>query len=139
MMSARLSFQAAKEGQTFHFLLMLSVITALAIAIRLPGIQWLQGVAPYFGFTFHPDALKIIGSTLNFETPTMGGYPLGMTTHLYIVKKILDYFQTDKTYFIVVGAGHMCGMTGIVQLLLDRGLNVRQIDKTPVPRKKKAA
>jgi uncharacterized protein YbaP (TraB family) len=32
-------------------------------------------------------------------------------------EKINDYLQTDKTYFVVVGAAHIIGKDGILDLL----------------------
>ena len=44
-------------------------------------------------------------------------------------EKIEKYLKTDKTYFVVVGAGHVVGRKGIIQLLRDKGLTVKQIRK----------
>ena len=34
-----------------------------------------------------------------------------------MAKKIIDFLKTDKTYFVVVGAGHLIGDNGIIKLL----------------------
>lgn len=46
-----------------------------------------------------------------------------------MVGKIKEFFLRDKTrkYFIVVGAAHMIGKMGIVQLLIDSGFQVKQL------------
>lgn len=44
-----------------------------------------------------------------------------------MVKKIISFLNTGKTYFIVVGAGHMVGKKGIVQLLKNKGYTVNQL------------
>jgi len=44
-----------------------------------------------------------------------------------MVEKIISYLKTGKTYFIVVGAAHMVGKKGIVQLLKEKGLKVKQL------------
>ncbi|MCP3891420.1 MAG: TraB/GumN family protein, partial [Desulfobulbaceae bacterium] len=44
-----------------------------------------------------------------------------------MVIKIKDLLQTDKKLFIVVGAGHLVGEKGIVQLLKDTGVSVKQL------------
>ncbi len=44
-------------------------------------------------------------------------------------EKIEKYLNADKTFFVVVGAGHVVGRTGIVRLLRDKGLTVKQIRK----------
>ncbi len=44
-----------------------------------------------------------------------------------MVEKIISYFKTDKKYFIVVGAAHMVGRKGIIQLLKEKGFRVKQL------------
>jgi len=44
-----------------------------------------------------------------------------------MVEKIISMLKTDKKYFIVVGAIHMVGKNGIVQLLKNKGYNVNQL------------
>ena len=56
-----------------------------------------------------------------------------------MVENIATYLKTDRTYFMVVGAGHMVGDKGIVSLLRDKGLAVRQMTKAPVKTREKAA
>jgi uncharacterized protein len=41
--------------------------------------------------------------------------------------KIEDYLKTRETYFIVVGAAHLVGERGIIELLRDRGYSVKQM------------
>jgi uncharacterized protein YbaP (TraB family) len=41
--------------------------------------------------------------------------------------KIQKYLSSDKTYFVVVGAGHLVGDKGIVKLLEEAGYEVRQL------------
>ena len=41
--------------------------------------------------------------------------------------KIITYLKSEFRYFIVVGAGHMIGQNGIVQLLRDKGYTVEQL------------
>lgn len=43
-----------------------------------------------------------------------------------MTRKIESYLQTDKTYFVIVGALHLVGQEGIVELLRARGYDVRQ-------------
>lgn len=48
--------------------------------------------------------------------------------------KIIKFLNTDKTYFVVVGAGHLAGTKGVVSLLRDKDLNVEQIKRrNPAP------
>ncbi len=47
-----------------------------------------------------------------------------------MTSKIAEYLQTDGTYFVIVGSGHVVGKKGIVQLLKDREVKVRQLEKT---------
>ena len=44
-----------------------------------------------------------------------------------MVEEIISLLKTDKKYFIVVGAMHMIGKNGIVQLLKNKGYNVNQL------------
>jgi uncharacterized protein YbaP (TraB family) len=44
-----------------------------------------------------------------------------------MVEKIISLLKTDKKYFIVVGAAHMVGKKGIVQLLENKGYTVNQL------------
>lgn len=44
-----------------------------------------------------------------------------------MVEKIISLLKTDKKYFIVVGAAHMVGKKGIVQLLKNKGYTVNQL------------
>lgn len=41
--------------------------------------------------------------------------------------KIEDYLKTKGTYFVVVGAAHLLGPSGIVQLLRDKGYVIEQL------------
>jgi uncharacterized protein YbaP (TraB family) len=43
-----------------------------------------------------------------------------------MVQKAEEYLKSGKTYFFVVGAGHMVGETGIIKLLRDKGYDVVQ-------------
>lgn len=44
-----------------------------------------------------------------------------------MVKKITSYLKSDKKYFVIVGAAHMVGKKGIVQLLQEKGFTVTQL------------
>jgi hypothetical protein len=41
--------------------------------------------------------------------------------------KIEDLLKTGKSYFVVVGAGHLVSEEGIVQQLAERGYSVEQL------------
>lgn len=41
--------------------------------------------------------------------------------------KIEQFLRTDKTYFVVVGAGHVVGKKGIVEILKEKGYRVKQL------------
>jgi uncharacterized membrane protein len=79
-----------RTAESSYFLLGLALIVGFGIAIRVPGLDWLQNVAPHFGFDFHPDVGRFIRSALDFRNERPGGYPLGMATHLFVLKKVLD-------------------------------------------------
>jgi uncharacterized protein YbaP (TraB family) len=44
-----------------------------------------------------------------------------------MVSKIEDFLKTEKRYFIVVGAGHLAGEEGIIELLKKKGYRLRQL------------
>lgn len=44
-----------------------------------------------------------------------------------MTEKIISYLSTTKTYFIVVGAGHLLGDQGILKLLQNRGVIIKQL------------
>ncbi|MGZ3595181.1 MAG: TraB/GumN family protein, partial [Syntrophales bacterium] len=44
-----------------------------------------------------------------------------------MAQKIDGYLNTNKTYFVVVGAAHLLGDKGIIQLLKDKGYSVEQL------------
>lgn len=41
--------------------------------------------------------------------------------------KIEEYLEDDKTYFVIVGAGHLVGEKGIIEILKDKGYTVEQM------------
>ncbi|HUH67141.1 MAG TPA: TraB/GumN family protein, partial [Syntrophales bacterium] len=41
--------------------------------------------------------------------------------------KIEGYLRTGSNYFVVIGAGHLLGDKGIIQLLKNRGYSVEQL------------
>ncbi len=44
-----------------------------------------------------------------------------------MTSKIERFLKTEKTYFVVVGAGHLVGKDGIVELLKTRGYRIEQL------------
>jgi hypothetical protein len=44
-----------------------------------------------------------------------------------MAQKIDGYLKTSGTYFVVVGAAHLLGDKGIIQLLKDKGYSVEQL------------
>lgn len=44
-----------------------------------------------------------------------------------MLEKILSLFKEEKTYLVVVGAGHLVGKTGLVHLLKDKGFTLKQL------------
>ncbi|HVN96952.1 MAG TPA: TraB/GumN family protein [Syntrophorhabdaceae bacterium] len=50
-----------------------------------------------------------------------------ITRNRNMVTKIEDYLNSGRTYFVVVGAGHLIGSGGIIQLLKDKGYRVDQL------------
>lgn len=50
-----------------------------------------------------------------------------------MVERIQELLRTDRRYFIVVGAGHIVGPNGLLQLLREAGVSVRQVSEAPAP------
>jgi len=44
-----------------------------------------------------------------------------------MISKIEGYLNTDGTYFVVVGAGHLVGNKGIIEILKSKGYTVEQL------------
>jgi uncharacterized protein YbaP (TraB family) len=44
-----------------------------------------------------------------------------------MVAKIEDYLKGKETYFVVVGAGHLVGNKGIIELLKGKGFLIEQL------------
>jgi uncharacterized protein YbaP (TraB family) len=44
-----------------------------------------------------------------------------------MVSKIEDYLRTGETHFVVVGAGHLLGEKGIINLLRQKGYQIEQL------------
>ena len=55
-----------------------------------------------------------------YETVLYGRHP-GM------IEKIERFLNSNKTYFVVVGVGHMIGERGLVEMLQDRGYQVKRM------------
>lgn len=57
--------------------------------------------------------------------------------NVMMAKRIAGFLKTDKTYFMVVGGGHIGGKKGILSLLKDRGYSIQQIPKAVDSMKKR--
>ena len=44
-----------------------------------------------------------------------------------MAEKMISYLKTNKKYFIIVGAGHLVGKEGIIQLLRNKGFTLNQL------------
>ena len=49
--------------------------------------------------------------------------------NIVMSKKITEFLKTDKTYYIVVGGGHIGGAKGLLSLLTEMGYSVKQLPK----------
>jgi uncharacterized protein YbaP (TraB family) len=47
-----------------------------------------------------------------------------------MAKKIEEFLSDDETYFIVVGAAHLVGDNGLINLLVNKGYDVEQLDNS---------
>jgi len=66
------------------------------------------------GLDEHPEILPIIDKIFYERNRKM-------------VSKIEDYLDTNDTYFVIVGAGHLVGKKGIIQLLERKGYFLQQL------------
>ncbi len=41
-----------------------------------------------------------------------------------MASKIEDYLKTKETYFVIVGAGHLVGNQGIIEILKGKGFSL---------------
>ena len=44
-----------------------------------------------------------------------------------MASKIEDYLKTKETFFVIVGAGHLVGNQGIIEILKGKGFLVEQL------------
>jgi uncharacterized protein YbaP (TraB family) len=44
-----------------------------------------------------------------------------------MVLRIEEFLKTKETYFVVVGAGHLVGKKGIIEMLKGKGYHVEQL------------
>jgi len=44
-----------------------------------------------------------------------------------MASKIENYLKAKETYFIIVGAGHLVGNQGIIEILKEKGLLIQQL------------
>jgi uncharacterized protein YbaP (TraB family) len=74
--------------------------------------------------------------TITFEAltdePDMASYYEMMfdQRNLGMAEKIKDFLGNDEVYFIVVGAGHLVGENGLINLLQNAGYELEQLDKS---------
>ncbi len=70
---------------------------------------------------------SVVDSSLVADKRLEGIYDALITKRNYkMAKKIQSYLKTDKTYFVIVGAGHVVAREGIVDLLEHRGYKIEQ-------------
>jgi len=82
-----------------HALLWVSLFTIVTIGVfvRVPGVLWMKDAAPSANHSIHPDVPKLIRVANNFgHRPGMDGYVVGMSTHLYLVRKLLHPIFGDR-------------------------------------------
>jgi len=77
--------------------LALFIIAAVGFAFRVPGVLWLIEATPSVNYSVHPDVQRFIAVAQNFEgRPAIGGYVIGMASHLYLINKLLITFFSAK-------------------------------------------
>ncbi|MBN1692018.1 MAG: TraB/GumN family protein [Dehalococcoidales bacterium] len=109
-----------------------NIITAMEYDIDNPEIEkylhdlftaWVDGDAA---------AMETIVFEALVEEPDMGPYYEMMydQRNFNMLEKITDYLADDEVYFIVVGAGHLVGENGLLNLLDDVGYEVEQLERS---------
>jgi len=69
----------------------------------------------------------VVDSSLVADKRLEGIYEALITKRNYkMAQKVQEYLKTDKKYFVIVGAGHVVGSEGIVNILKERGYTVIQ-------------
>ena len=71
------------------------------------------------------DALEALARSAYAEFPAFGERLLAARNRAWL-PKLEGFLQSGKTYFVVVGAGHLGGPQGLLPLLRDRGYQVEQ-------------
>lgn len=74
----------------------------------------------------HPE-LKVVSEKLIYDR------------NVNMEKKIEEYLDSGKSYFVVVGAGHLVGDRGIIKMLKDKKYTVEQVIGAPAPTAKIAS
>jgi uncharacterized protein len=98
--------------------------------------QTLEDLASYAGELDAAFQLWSAGDAVGLEqllvTPMEREYPemfqsLFVDRNRAMTERLLEMTKTKGSYFVVVGAGHMVGRSGIVELLRSRGIEVWQL------------
>ncbi len=109
-----------------------NIITAMEYDIDNPEIE--QYLHDFFNAWVDGDAATV--ETIVFEAlaeePDMGPYYEMMydQRNFNMLEKISDYLAGDEVYFIVVGAGHLVGENGLLNLLGNSGYELEQLEKS---------
>ncbi|HEV3408891.1 MAG TPA: TraB/GumN family protein [Chthoniobacterales bacterium] len=72
------------------------------------------------------DALEALARSAYAEFPAFGERLLAARNRAWL-PKIEGFLQSGKTYFVIVGAGHLGGSAGLLTLLRERGYQVEQL------------
>lgn len=90
------------SARTAWLLLVLAML--VAVAVRLPGVFWLVGLGATVDQSFNVDANRFIIAALNFQNPDFkpDGYPLFMTTQLYVLAKLLGLVGADGINYAIL-------------------------------------
>ena len=72
------------------------------------------------------DKLWVITSGMLADVPSIADRVITRRNHNWL-PKIEALVQSNQTYFVVVGAGHMGGPDGLLTLLRQRGYKIEQL------------
>ena len=101
---------------------------ALLLLTFIPAEQGTRGAGRMLDAWRHGDADSLTHMTLDpfHDFPSLGERIVGARNRNWI-PTIEGYLRSGRTYFVVVGAGHMGGPDGLLALLRARGYQIEQL------------
>lgn len=112
---------ASDEQQESNLVITLDSVDEMAETMNLMRTLWKQGDAEGLYDAMKIDSEKYPGFEKQWEA-------LLDTRNIAMAEKIKSYMKSDATFFVIVGALHMGGENGLLNLLDKEGYRVRQVN-----------